>query len=82
MVTPYRPPPPRKVELAFKRLEKAMKKAEAAEKVFKMTMQEATTWQNVHKRACDRLIKDGGLTRARGRKALCVGEYSPAASRG
>ena len=56
-----------------------MKKAGAAEQVFRMALQEAEVWKQVHIRATDRLVAVGGLTRARGRKALGVGEYAPAA---
>ncbi|CAK0788997.1 unnamed protein product [Prorocentrum cordatum] len=62
----------KEVDAAFNKLERAMNQAEAAEEVFRMVLREAEVWRNVHIRATDRLVAVGGLTRARGRKALGV----------
>ncbi|CAK0846781.1 unnamed protein product [Prorocentrum cordatum] len=62
----------KKVDAAFKKLERAMKQAGAAEEVFRMVLREAEVWRNVRIRATDRLVAVGGLARARGRKALGV----------
>ena len=75
--TPYRPPP-RKVDAAVERPGRVMKRAKAAEQVFRMALEEAEVWKQVHARAKNRLVAVGGLTRARGRKALGVGEYAAA----
>ena len=66
----------RKADVAFKAMERAMKKAEAAVVVCRMAVEEAQVWKHAHARTKDRLVAVGGLTRARGRKALGVGEYA------
>lgn len=68
--------PTRKAAAAFKKLQGAVKKAEAAEAVFTARLDEAKMWQDSLARAKVRLEKAGAVTRARGRKALGVGEYA------
>ena len=60
----------------MKAMKRAMKKAEAAADVCRMAVEEAQVWKQVHARTQDPLVAVGGLTRARGRKALGVGEYA------
>eukprot|EP00959_Pyramimonas_sp_CCMP1952_P422312 8846739-Pyramimonas_sp.AAC.1 len=62
-------------------MERSMKETGAAAEVFRMVLLEAEVWRNVHTRATDRLVAAGGLTRARGRKALGVAECALAALR-
>ena len=68
--------PTRKAATAFKKLEKVVKKADAAAAVFTARLDEAKTWKDSLARAKARLEKAGAITRARGRKALGVGEYA------
>ena len=70
------PMPTRKAAAAFKKLEAIMKKAERAQDAFTTQLEEAKLWTRQVERANARLRAAGAASRARGRKALGVGEYA------
>ena len=68
--------PTRKAAAAFKKLETIMKKAERAADAFTTQLDEAKLWKESVDQANARLRAAGAASRARGRKALGVGEYA------
>lgn len=70
------PMPTRKAAAAFKKMETLMKKAERAADAFTTQLDEAKLWKESVDQANARLRAAGAASRARGRKALGVGEYA------
>ncbi len=68
--------PTRKADAAYKKMEKLVKKAEQAADSFTLLLDNAKMCKGAVDRANNRLVEAGAADRARGRKALGIGEYA------